>query len=79
MTASLTLHPRGPFGAALILVRGAGHPDVLPLAEVRLKHAVAHAYGREHDDAEIAELAEAWRPFRSWVTFLLRNALDEDR
>jgi DNA-3-methyladenine glycosylase II len=25
------------------------------------------------DPAELAEIAEQWRPFRSWVAFLLRS------
>lgn len=63
----------GPFGAELVLVRGAGHPDVVPTAERRLCAAVAHAYGR--DDLET--VAERWRPLRSWVAFLLRNAAED--
>lgn len=64
----------GPFGAALVLVRGAGHPDVVPTAERRLRAAVVERYGR--DDLE--SIAERWRPLRSWVAFLLRNAAEED-
>ena len=26
------------------------------------------------DEAKLVELSEAWRPYRSWVTWLLRNA-----
>jgi DNA-3-methyladenine glycosylase II len=72
----------GAFSASLVLVRGAGHPDVLPLAEARLREAVALAYGRPAaslDDRELTRMAEDWRPYRSWVAFLLRNLLDEER
>jgi DNA-3-methyladenine glycosylase II len=66
----------GPFSAMLILIRGAGHPDVAALAEPRLRKAMAAAYGREFtSDADVLATAEAWRPFRSWVAFLLRNSL----
>jgi 3-methyladenine DNA glycosylase/8-oxoguanine DNA glycosylase len=66
----------GPFSAMLILIRGAGHPDVVALAEPRFRQALGRAYGKPlEDDAEVVELAEAWRPYRSWVAFLLRSAL----
>jgi DNA-3-methyladenine glycosylase II len=66
----------GPFSAMLILIRGAGHPDVVALAEPRFRQALARAYGKPfEDDDEVVELAEAWRPYRSWVAFLLRSAL----
>lgn len=70
----------GPFSAGLILVRGAGHPDVLPGEERRLRRAVALAYGLGDRDAtadELATVSEGWRPFRSWAAFLLRNWLDD--
>lgn len=65
----------GPFGAMLILARGAGHPDVPPPTLRRFRHAVATAYGldEEPDEAKVASLSEAWRPYRAWVTWLLRS------
>jgi DNA-3-methyladenine glycosylase II len=65
----------GPFSAQLILLRGAGHPDVLPLNAPRLASSVREAYGLEADPgaAQLTDLAEGWRPFRSWVVFLLRQ------
>ena len=66
----------GPFGAMLILARGAGHPDVPPPTLRRFRAAVAAAYGlaEEPDDAKLTELSGAWRPYRAWVTWLLRSA-----
>ncbi len=66
----------GPFAATLVLARGAGHPDTPPPTLRRFRQAVSAAYGREEEvsDAEIAELSEGWRPFRSWVTYLMRSA-----
>ena len=61
----------GPFSAELILIRGAGAPDVLPRHEPRLARAARAAYGLP-DDADLAPTAEAWRPYRSWVGLLLR-------
>ena len=64
----------GPFSAELILVRGAGHPDVFPRDEQRLHQKMRDAY--ELPDASVSELAsiaDRWRPYRSWVSLLLRT------
>jgi DNA-3-methyladenine glycosylase II len=70
-----TLAGIGPFSAELILVRGAGHPDVFPHHEPRLHKVMRRAYGlpESEDVAELARIAEAWRPYRSWVSFLMRQ------
>jgi DNA-3-methyladenine glycosylase II len=56
------------------VLRGTGFPDVLPMAAPRIRAEVAGAYGldAEPDDARLLEIAEPWRPFRSWVCLLLR-------
>ncbi|MEV6907709.1 DNA-3-methyladenine glycosylase 2 family protein [Amycolatopsis sp. NPDC051071] len=64
----------GPFSAQLILIRGAGHPDVFPAGEPRLQEAMRIAYDLPlAPPEELAELSATWRPFRSWVAFALRN------
>ncbi len=70
----------GPFSAELTLVRGAGLPDHLPVAEPRLGRAVALAYGldRPPGPARIRRMAEPWRPYRAWVAVLLRTALEDE-
>lgn len=70
----------GPFSAELILLRGAGEPDYLPTAEPRLRRAVTLAYrmNGEPSQDEVAGLAEAWRPFRTWAAVLLRAFLEEE-
>jgi DNA-3-methyladenine glycosylase II len=71
----------GPFSAELILPRGAGHPDVFPRHERRLHAAMAEAYGLGEggsDDIErLAEIAEGWKPYRSWVALLLRARAED--
>ncbi|WP_344582434.1 DNA-3-methyladenine glycosylase 2 family protein [Streptomyces lunalinharesii] len=66
----------GPFSAELVLIRGAGHPDVFPRHEPRVHRAVAAAYGlgapAAADVARLADVADGWRPYRSWVATLLR-------
>ncbi|MEU6173190.1 DNA-3-methyladenine glycosylase 2 family protein [Streptantibioticus parmotrematis] len=66
----------GPFSAELVLIRGAGHPDVFPAAEPRIHRAMAAEYRLDADTAadpaRLARIADAWRPYRSWVGSLLR-------
>lgn len=66
----------GPFSAELVVIRGANFPDVLPRNEGRLSEEVMKRYG---PDRSIDEIAEAWKPFRSWAGVHLRalRALDE--
>jgi len=64
----------GPFYSALIVVRACGHADALAPGEGHSRQAAGEAYGFDHDldDAEFAELAERWRPYRTWVSVMLR-------
>jgi DNA-3-methyladenine glycosylase II len=64
----------GPFSAQLILIRGAGHPDVFPRDEPRLHAEMRRTYEVEEAGiSELAEIADRWRPYRSWVALLLRS------
>ncbi|MFE2441078.1 DNA-3-methyladenine glycosylase family protein [Streptomyces sp. NPDC021218] len=76
LTALRTLPGIGPFSAELILIRGAGHPDVFPRHEPRLHAAIATAYGLDGtapgDIGRLAGIADGWRPYRSWIGLLLR-------
>jgi DNA-3-methyladenine glycosylase II len=69
----------GPFGAELILIRGAAHPDLFATHERRLHEEVARAYGL-HDPSigTLLEVAERWRPYRSWVALLLRRRREDE-
>lgn len=65
----------GPFWASLIALRAVGPTDALAPGEPRMRRAAAAAYGRsemEGDDGAFLALAETWRPFRTWVSVLLR-------
>ncbi|MFF1555969.1 DNA-3-methyladenine glycosylase family protein [Streptomyces sp. NPDC058279] len=72
-----TLPGIGPFSAELILIRGAGHPDLFPRHEPRLHAAMARAYGLSGPDARdanrLAGISDRWAPYRSWVALLLRT------
>jgi DNA-3-methyladenine glycosylase II len=68
----------GEFSAGLILLRGAGDPDAVPGQEPRLGRAVALAYGlpAPATPGQILQISEGWRPYRTWVTLLLRTQLE---
>jgi DNA-3-methyladenine glycosylase II len=70
----------GIFSAEHILLRGAGDPDYLTLNEPRLPRAVALAYHlkSEPSSQELRAISKSWRPYRTWVTFLLRHMLEEE-
>lgn len=69
----------GPFYAGLIVLRATGFTDaMLPVAEPKLLGHVARFYGLEEPPTleRLGQMAEAWRPFRTWTTVLLRLAGD---
>ncbi|MEU0787066.1 DNA-3-methyladenine glycosylase 2 family protein [Streptomyces sp. NPDC006173] len=59
----------GAFAAELVVLRGAGHPDVLPTQERRLTAEIEEQYGPGREPAAIAE---NWRPLRTWAALHLR-------
>ena len=64
----------GPFYSALVVVRALGLTDVLSPEESRSRAALRELYDLDHEptDAEMAQFAERWRPFRTWATVMLR-------
>jgi DNA-3-methyladenine glycosylase II len=66
----------GPFYASLVVVRACGLADVLVVNEATALDAVTRLYGlpAPPSPARVAEIAEAWRPFRTWAAVLLRAA-----
>jgi DNA-3-methyladenine glycosylase II len=66
----------GAFYSALILVRATGHSDVLPTNEPQLLDLVAKLYALPAPPGpeQLAEIAEPWKPFRTWVSVLIRAA-----
>jgi DNA-3-methyladenine glycosylase II len=70
----------GDFSAELVLLRGAGDPDHLPLHEPRLCRGAAIAYGLDEPPGRdwLEERAQAWRPYRTWVVLLLRVLLEAE-
>lgn len=65
----------GGFSAELILLRGAGFPDQLPLTGQHISEGIARLYHLPGlpNEAQVREIAERWRPFRGWIAFLLHR------
>ncbi len=66
----------GPFYSSLIVIRGTGFADVLAVAEPRALALTARLYGLDEpvSAARFAEIAEPWKPVRTWAVVLIRAA-----
>ena len=63
----------GEFTAEAVWLRGCGVVDELPSSEPVSLRAAEQLYERKGlSRSDFEELAEAWRPFRTWATVLLR-------
>ena len=72
----------GPFYAGLVVLRASGFADaILKLSEPKVLRHAARFYGLAEPLTltRFAKLAEPWRPFRTWVTVLIRLAGDRGR
>jgi DNA-3-methyladenine glycosylase II len=61
----------GRWTAEYVLMRGLGHQDVIPAADVGLQAAIGRAYGlgKKATESEVRALAEQWVPRRSHAAF----------
>ncbi|MGW4485124.1 DNA-3-methyladenine glycosylase family protein [Amycolatopsis sp. NPDC004368] len=68
----------GTFSAEQILLRGAGHPDLLPLADGRLHQALREEYALPDTTPphQLPLLTDDWRPYRGWLSLLFRASRD---
>ena len=62
----------GPWTADYIALRALGHPDVFLPTDVGIRDALAHL---GHDPSRAADLAEGWRPWRSYAQLYLWQTL----
>jgi len=72
----------GPWTARGFLIFALDRPDVLLSGDLALRHAVQRLYGLDHlpNEAEVVEIAERWRPYRSLaVSYLFASEFDERR
>jgi DNA-3-methyladenine glycosylase II len=66
----------GRFYASLVVIRATGFVDVLARDEPRLRALVTDLYGLDSPCTPKAldEIGEAWKPFRTWASVLVRAA-----
>jgi DNA-3-methyladenine glycosylase II len=72
----------GPWTAHGFLIFGLDRPDVLLSGDLALRHAVQRLYGLDHlpTEAEMTQVAEGWRPYRSLaVSYLFASEFEEGR
>jgi len=69
----------GPWTAHGFLLVALDRPDVFLSNDLALRHAVQRAYGFDHlpTEAEMVQLAEGWRPYRSLaVSYLFASGYE---
>jgi DNA-3-methyladenine glycosylase II len=68
----------GPFYSSLVLIRACGHADLPAPEEGHSRTAIQEAYGIDHElsEAEVLAISESWKPYRTWVTVMLRALAD---
>lgn len=81
--ATLTEVPGiGPWTARGFLLVALDRPDVFLSGDLALRRAIRRAYGFDHlpTDAEVAEVSDRWRPYRSLgVSYLFASEYDGAR
>ena len=66
----------GPFYASLITIRSVGFADVPPVDEPIVRELVSRLYRLPEPCTpdRFLEIADAWRPYRTWASVLIRAA-----
>jgi DNA-3-methyladenine glycosylase II len=63
----------GRWSAEYGLMRGLGHPDILPAADIGLRNAVQTLYQlpQQPDEETVRQMGTRWAGWRSWAAFYL--------
>lgn len=71
----------GEWTADLVLARGSGLADAMPVSEPRLLRGIQEAYALADAPSrdEAIAIGEGWRPLRTWVCVLVVSSLSPDR
>jgi len=81
--ATLTEVPGiGPWSAHGFLLVALDRPDVFLIGDIALRRAIQRVYGLDHvpSEAELAEISDRWRPYRSLaVSYLFASEYEEAR
>jgi DNA-3-methyladenine glycosylase II len=70
----------GPWSAHGFLLVALDRPDVFLTGDIALRRAIKRAYALDHvpTEAELAELSDRWRPYRSLaVSYLFASEYEE--
>lgn len=78
LTELTTLSGIGRWTAEMFMIFHLARPDILPLADIGLQKAIFRHYNDERKMtlAEIFELSQRWKPYRSVATWYLWRSLD---
>lgn len=81
MEKLLPLRGIGRWTVECVLLFGMGKPDLLPAADIGLRNAIAHVFelDQKPSEEEVRKLGEQWKPYRSYVTFYLWDAITEQK
>ena len=68
----------GPWTVDMFLIFHLGRPDILPVGDLGIRRAVQIAYDLDElpEPAELEQIAEPWRPWRSLACLYLWRSLD---
>jgi DNA-3-methyladenine glycosylase II len=79
MAALLPIRGIGKWTVECLLIFGMGRPDILPAADIGLRNAVRQAWKMKVQPTEevVRQLAEEWKPWRTYVTYYLWESLNQ--
>lgn len=66
----------GPWSAKMYLLFCLGRPDVFPVEDLGIRKGMYSLYTEEMDRDEMFEVAEKWRPYRSYASRYIWRAYD---
>ena len=72
----------GPWSAHGFLLVALNRPDVFLTGDIALRRAIQRIYGIDHvpSEAELVEMSDRWRPYRSLaVSYLFASEYEEPR
>lgn len=72
----VAVHGIGRWTAEMFLMFKLGRPDVWPVGDLGIRNAVERHYRLEPTKANLATVAEPWRPWRSVASWYLWRSLD---
>ena len=76
----ITLRGVGTWTAEMVLIFTLNRPDILPLGDVGVIRAVERLYhqGERLSKAEVEQIAERWRPYRTVAVWYLWRTIDAE-